>query len=397
MITIGSYLHREELRDLISRAMHGTPAPDDGEALTRLVHFNQLFVYRYLRIFCRRLFGALHGPDLREEEIDNKGRLKAAIVRRPPYRNERIDALISAFEEQPGRYYLETPCRAVLVFGKGDSKERFVGSWRIKRVRRLAEKVARRISDWIYDAIKKRAMDLAAERAARLHVPRESLLSTPEEMLAEFIAAEERFTQDMKNLRIANDPDLLVINDVAGVKVVLEDGERAALRRALETFENCRVIEEERHQGLYNADNLVVRIEPPKEEIVSRPIPPVVREALVRRGMGVDRQADEFAAFVRSGEREVDLEIICSNYQELLESEIGRCMHEDRIISQRLHQQYRGHLAKNVEYLVRYLFLFPFSDRPDLEELPVRIWDRYLPDYFDSVIARLFHIPPGDY
>jgi len=27
----------------------------------------------------------------------------------------------------------------------------------------------------------------------------------------------------------------------------------------------------------------------------------------------------------------------------------------------------------------------------------VKLWDRYLPDYFDGVIAGLFHIPPGDF
>jgi hypothetical protein len=46
---------------------------------------------------------------------------------------------------------------------------------------------------------------------------------------------------------------------------------------------------------------------------------------------------------------------------------------------------------------MRFLFLFPLSDREELLELPIRLWDRYLPDYFDSVIADLFHIPQGDF
>ena len=53
------------------------------------------------------------------------------------------------------------------------------------------------------------------------------------------------------------------------------------------------------------------------------------------------------------------MEIIFSDYQEMLESEIGRCIHEDRIIEQRLYQPYRGPLARNIQHLLEYLFLFP--------------------------------------
>jgi len=46
---------------------------------------------------------------------------------------------------------------------------------------------------------------------------------------------------------------------------------------------------------------------------------------------------------------------------------------------------------------MRYLFLFPLSSQPVPAEVPIRLWDRYLPDYFDGVIARLFQIPQGDF
>jgi len=78
----------------------------------------------------------------------------------------------------------------------------------------------------------------------------------------------------------------------------------------------------------------------------------------------------------------------------MLESEIGRCMHEDRIIEQRLCQQYRGPLARNIQYLLEYLFVFPTSNRRELGELPIKIWNRYLPDYFDEILKQLFRIPP---
>jgi hypothetical protein len=77
----------------------------------------------------------------------------------------------------------------------------------------------------------------------------------------------------------------------------------------------------------------------------------------------------------------------------MLESEIGRCIHEDRIIEQRLYQQYRGPLARNIQDLMEYLFSFPSSQQRELGELPIKIWNRYLPDYFDEVLKQLFRIP----
>jgi hypothetical protein len=111
------------------------------------------------------------------------------------------------------------------------------------------------------------------------------------------------------------------------------------------------------------------------------------------RGLHPDQVQKDFVDFVRSGEASVSLEIIVSDYPETLESEIGRCMHEDRILRQRLTRQYRGHLSKNIEYLMEYLFSFPASAQCELRELPVRLWHRYLPDYFDEVLKALFRLP----
>jgi hypothetical protein len=69
-------------------------------------------------------------------------------------------------------------------------------------------------------------------------------------------------------------------------------------------------------------------------------------------------------------------------------------MHEDRIAKQRLLQEYRGPLAKNIEYLMVFLFNFAVSPQSTLGEPPVQLWNRYLPDYFDEVMRLLFEIPP---
>jgi hypothetical protein len=60
MITINSFLHREVLNDIISRWMYDEARPSDADLITRLVHFNHVYVSRYLDFFAMRIFRDLH-------------------------------------------------------------------------------------------------------------------------------------------------------------------------------------------------------------------------------------------------------------------------------------------------------------------------------------------------
>ncbi|MEK7827223.1 MAG: hypothetical protein AAB299_05760 [Thermodesulfobacteriota bacterium] len=398
MITINSFLHREVLNDIIRRWMYDEARPSDADLITRLVHFNHIFVARYLDLFAGRIFRGLHPGALSSRSVQIKGDLKDALFFSLPYRNERIEELIRDYHRNPGRFYRETPFHGTLYFTRRNGFSAYVGSSRIKRARRLAEKSARRIIDRIFDTIKRHAETLADERARLLGIPRERLLTTPADMTEEFLRAENRLLDDLREKRpIAGDGEVLVINDVAGVKVIQEAPEQRKLMTLLGQMPGCEVVEEEVHAGRYNATNLIVRFRPPREEILARPLGPGILTIMQARGVSPYEANQSFAEFVRSGEEDVLVEIIVSNYQEMLESEIGLCIHEDRIIEQRLCQQYRGPLARNIQCLLEYLFAFPASHRRELGELPIKIWDRYLPDYFDEILKQLFRIPPDNF
>ena len=60
MITINSFLHREVLNDIIRRWMYDEARPSDADLITRLVHFNHVYVSRYLDLFAGRIFRELH-------------------------------------------------------------------------------------------------------------------------------------------------------------------------------------------------------------------------------------------------------------------------------------------------------------------------------------------------
>ncbi|MBM4272349.1 MAG: hypothetical protein FJ139_09395 [Deltaproteobacteria bacterium] len=392
MITINSYIHRSVLYDIIRRWMYCEVYPSDVDLITRIVHFNNVYVFRYLKILADRLFGEVHRCEFSARPAFIKGDLKDIIIVNPPYFNARVNELINHYRHDPGRFYRETPFHAMLYFKRDHPADIYIGSSRIKRVHRLAEKAARRIIDQMYDAIKKHADSLAEERAKRLGIERYQLVTPAEEMIEEFLRAEDRFIDDLKHKRSVQDNEGLVINDVAGIKVIVEDSQQDGLIALLERM-NCRIIEEERHAGKYNATNLIVSFAPPKEKILSQPLGEKIVTIMEKRGMSPGQSNRDFAEFVDSGEESVYVEIIVSNYQEMLESEIGRCIHEDRIIEQRLRQEYCGSLAKNVEYLMEYLFTFPSSSRIEIGDLPIKIWNRYLPDYFEQVLWELFRIP----
>jgi hypothetical protein len=393
MITINSYLHRDVLRNIIRRWMYGELHASDADLITRIVQFNNVYVSRYLSHVTETIFKALHQTDLRTKPASLKSDLKDIIVINPPHKNPRIEDLIDHYRMDPGRFYRETPFHATLFFIQRNGLEEYIGSSRVKRVHRLAEKSARRIIDWVFDTIKKHADTLADDRAKRLGISKDQLLTSQEEMFEEFIHAENRLLEDFRHRRQIQDEKMMVINDVAGIKVILEEPDQKRLLTVLSDLNNCEIVEEEKHTGKYNATNLLLRISPSKDEMLIRPLSPNVIGLMKTRGLTEEESNLAFADFVRSGEESIYLEIIVSNYQEMLESEIGRCMHEDRIIEQRLHQPYCSHLAKNIEYLMEYLFTFPTSPHVELIELPIKIWNRYLPDSFEDVVRKLFRIP----
>lgn len=397
MIEIISYLHRRELCDLIRRWMYDKPAPSDPDQLVRMVLFNHEYVSRYLDAFAGELFRQLHGSNLVTRTISRKGELKDLIVVNPPYRNTRIDTLIRQYYEQPGRYYRETPFQAKLFLKDDRGRLSYVGSTRIKRIRRLAEKGARVITDQIFRTIQHQAAMFADERARRLGLTRVQLVTPPEMMIEEFLRAENRILEKLAGSGPLEDMPLLKINDVAGIKVIVEDENYKTFLNDLITLDDCEIVEEERHEGLYNATNLIVRIRPPLERILAGDLSDErILDILMKRGLSPHEANAAFRDFVLTGEKEVYLEIIVINYQENLESEIGRCIHEDRIIEQRRGKQYRGYLAKNIEYLMEYLFTFPASGQVEMGELPIKLWNRYLPDYFDEVMKQLFQITARD-
>ncbi len=90
------------------------------------------------------------------------------------------------------------------------------------------------------------------------------------------------------------------------------------------------------------------------------------------------------------------MELILSNFPDLVESELGNSIHEERIIAQRDSRIYKGYVPMNVEFLLEYLFAVGFSPEMHIDHLPIKLWGRYLPDTLISYVRRLYHLPVQD-
>lgn len=393
MITITSFLHRDKLHAIIRRWMYGTVLPTDADDIVRLVHFNNACMETYLRSLSGAIFHHLHGNDISSRAVTRKGELKDVIVTDLPVRDVRVDELVRRYRRYPGRYYRETPFRGTLFFATRQGRSFYVGSSRIKRMRRLAEKAARRIIDGFFISLQEKAQVISVddgynheEAEARPSPFFQGLLSR------ELQLAEERFLDDLQRGSDITGMRETAINDVAGIKVILDPARAGDLLDFFHLRDDIDVIEKETHDADYKATNFVIRYRLDRDALIASCDYDRLHAALAARGLDKNAVKRGFEHFVITAEDAVYMEIILSSYQEMLESEIGRCVHEDRIILQRLHREYRGHLARNIEYLMEYLFVFAHSPARDITELPIKLWNRYLPDYFDVVLKDLFTI-----
>lgn len=370
MITINGFLHRARLRELVQRWMFHDLHPGDVDELLRLVHFNNVYVSRYLERLSNVLFARLCEGTPHVEKVDSKGALRDRICRCLPAGCERCAELAAGYARRPGQFFRETPFQGSLYLHDSAAGVRYAGSSRIKRIRRLAEKSARKLVDWLH----------------------ESVATRPDGTPADLLQTDRRMLQRLQEIRGVPDSRRLAINDVAGIKVVLERHTPEHLETLL-ADSGCRLVEREDHDGIYHATNLVVEYRPERTAILGEPLHERMLRVFAAHGYTRQRADAAFHDFVHSGEQHVSVEIIATGYADMLESEIGRCMHEERIIRQRHNPRYYGQLAQNAGFLMEFLFTFPALPYRELDRLPLRIGDRYLPDYFDEVRRRLFNNP----
>lgn len=388
-----SFIHRERLFGIAERWFCGRLEPDDALHLTHTLVCDGFVIGEMVKVLGRLLIEALHRATFSETRIYSKGQLRDALCRSSRDRNPRVEELLALYQRKPDFYYREAPINAFMCVDPGGN---LLGLYRIKRPRRIAEKANRRIADWIFHTVQNKARSMARERALKLGIPMEHLLTPENEMVREFIDSEELIAQSFRDGRIQFDRTALRIDDVGGIKLIADADRLSRLESSLRDIPGVRVLERERYDGVYQATSLSLLVAWDFEHVCrmyrntgswekysNRGIP----EAVLRKGL---------EPFLLDGEPFITLELILTTFPDLVESELGNSIHEERIRAQRDNREYRGYIPMNVEFLVEYLFAVGFSPIVHIDEIPIKLWGRYLPDTLSTHIRRFHGVPEYD-
>jgi len=270
------------------------------------------------------------------------------------------------------------------------SDQSLVGMTRFKRIRRIADKVSRRVADRLAGEIRSKARSLAAERARAAGVPLDHFVSAPEVMADEFAAAEREVARAFRDGSLRLEPQGLRVDDVIGSKLIGTQDELRWLEAAVRAYPKAEIVSREVHEGHYNDVNLLVDLELPPVEVIIESARGRDWSYAAQLGLDPNTLPDEFARYAQSGARTIRTEAILTTFEDLMESEFGRSIHEERILAQRFQAPYRGRIAQNASYIVEYMLNLAVSPTVEVTELPVKMWGRYLPDTLTVAIAKLF-------
>ncbi|MFH2010838.1 MAG: hypothetical protein ABI333_29825 [bacterium] len=385
-------MHRGELFDITLRWLNDDLHPEDGRRLTEIFLYESMVSCPSVQEHMLRFFQRLYGVGLSVERVAYKQQLRERLIECVPVSDPRIEFLTAAFRESPEEFFPRLPVDGLLLFAP---EHRLVSISRIKRPQRVAEKAAYRTADALADLIRGEAELLASGRAVEQGVDLQQLISTQEQMRADFVSAERRVASGFRSSEIALNREDLSINDIIGFKVIGDEEELQWAERMLAEEPNVSVLEREVHRGHYNATNLQVDIDlPPVGQLVDE-----ARDmdwaAAASRGLNPEEARRNFPRFVETGERTVRTEVILTTYPELIESELGRSLHERRILRLRERQSYSGQIAENARFLIEYLLAVAYAPTVRVSELPIKMWGRYLPETLVDAVRRLHGLEPN--
>lgn len=386
---LSGFVHREALFQLTRRWLCAELEPDDGLLITRTLICDGFVLGETLDKITQRLLKAVNPGPFGLERIHFKGELREALCRSVQEPTPRIMELVQDYRKRPEFYYKDVPINGVMAL---DQAGRLLGLYRLKRPRRIAEKANRYIANWIFHMVQEKARRLAEERARVLRVPLELLLTPEEEMAREFVRAEEEIAGSFREGKVKMDREALTINDIGGIKIVAVQEALDKLETVLEQQPDLEVVEKEDYKGEYRARSFILKHTWDKEGICKAFVEKEAWRRYLNRGVPAEELALGIEGWLEDAAPDLYLEVMFSTFPDMVESELGCCIHEERILAQRDTKVYKGYIPANVEFLVEYLFSVGLSPKTGVDSLPILLWGRYLPETVISKIRELYGV-----
>ena len=390
---LASFIHRDELFYIVERCLCDRLEKDDLLKFTQILICDGFVLGESLKSVGKRLIEMTHGESFIEKRIYTKGELRDAICSCSNDRESRVEELTGWYKNDPDFFYRETPINGTICF---DANNRLMGLYRIKRPRRIAEKANRYIANWILGRVLELAADMAVQRAKTHGILLEQMITPQDQMEHEFISAEKAVAHAFKEGAIRLDKAAMTIRDVGGIKLVGGPECLERLEARLAEFPDFSIVEKEYFDGDYRAVSLILEFPWDSEQVCRRYVESKGWQTYLNRGIPESELKRGLEPLLEGAARTIFIEVILATFPDVVESEFGKSIHEERIIRQRLNKTYKGYIPINVEFLVEYLFAVGFSPQIHIERLPIKLWGRYLPDTLISEIRELYHIPEFD-
>ena len=388
-----SFVHRDHLFEIAERWLCGRLEPNDGLRITQILIADGFVLGETVESVTKLLIQMTHGCAFQQERLQSKGQLRDAICRSARDRNSRTEELLRLYKTNPEFFYREAPINGSFSV---DEQGRLLGLYRIKRPRRIAEKANRYVANWIFRMIKTQAKEMAKARARQSEIPLERLITPKIQMDHEFITAEKDVAKRFKENTIRlNKPDL-TIHDVGGIKIVANEEKLAQLRNSLSNHPQIRIIDSESFSGTYQATSVIIEAIWDREYVCKRFIDSKGWEKYLGRGIPNSDLEKGLGSLLNGAKSTLNIELILCTFPDMVESEFGNSLHEERILAQRDNKIYKGYIPINVEFLIEYLFAVGTSPRAQVDQLPIKLWGRYLPDTVIAHIRDLYRIPEGE-
>ena len=380
---LSAFLHRDELFEITNRWLCDEYRPADPLQITRIITYDSFVAWEILLSLTRRLLAGLSGKIPHEQRVQSKKELKDFLCHSARRQSLGIQTLIEEYMETPEFYYVGAPMAGIVFH---DESMTVLGACRFKKARRIAEKSNRYASRHIFEMVRDKAV-------AQMEAWEKQGICNginPEELYEQ---AEKQVMQQIRTSGLDLPAEPMTIKDVLGFKVVDRGFGEAGLEKAIESLGNATIVEKEHHSGNYNAVHYVIQVSANFPGLCEKFRQNGKGHAYAQRGLPGDRIHEDFEKFIQTGDSTLCVDLIFTTYEEMIQSEIGRSMHETRIFAQRSNQRVFGNIPVNIEYLMEYLLAVGLSPKVELDGIPIKIWGRYLPETLAYCIRKLFGMP----
>jgi hypothetical protein len=393
-VYLSGLTHRDRLFDIATRWLADRLEPGDGRIVTEIFAFERAITAPTVRRFVADLCRTCHDGDLYMERITSKDEVRAAIVAAAAHPSTRVAELIDWYRQLPEEFFPRTPVRMSLVTLRNG---RLTAIVRRKRIRRIADKVSRRIAEQLTGEIVAVARALAASRPRHKISGVDRDIAPPSTPSAVGGAAERLVADRIRSGRITLDPEKNRVDDVIGVKIIGTPGELEAIEAALDNLEYTFASEREVHAGAYEGVHYLVDLELPANEVILANMAGIDWSFAAGRGVRVESLDESFRAYIESCRRTFRVELILTTFDDLVESEFGIAIHEKRILDQRDLADDFGRIARNASSIIEYMLRLATSPTINIDHIPIKIWGRYIRDTVAHAIAALDGGEPTDW